>query len=573
MCGKRVKNGRAMRRSLFAFTRTLCVFFSRASFPPLCHTRLPRVRAPPAHHVHDGEPTRERGRERAGRGGALRQTAGAARSEEQTVKNTPPGGLPRHSACPLPRLCCAHWDAWSVQQRVVGGSGHRQRRASAAHASLRTIPSPSPPHQPTLPSTPQQPQIILLREGTDTSQGTPQLVSNINACAALADTVRTTLGPRGADKLIHDSRGNVTISNDGATIMKLLEVVHPAAKTLVDISLGQDAEVGDGTTTVVLLAGELLRCVKPFVEDGVHPSAIAAALRSAGALAGARLTELAVPIATARSDPAARAALAECAGTSLNSKLVSGERDFFAGMVVDAVLALDPDTLDLACLGIHKVQGGGLRDSSLVDGVAFKKTFAYAGFEMQPKRVAKPAVLCLNVELELKSEKDNAEVRLTDPSDYQSIVDAEWNIIYAKLASCADAGATVVLSRLAIGDLATQWFAGRGIVCAGRVPAADMDRVLAATGASLASTTRGLTPDVLGRADVYEEKQVGDARFSFLTGCPSRRTATLILRGGSPAFVDEAERSLHDAIMVVRRAVKTGTVVAGGGAVDMELSR
>lgn len=398
-------------------------------------------------------------------------------------------------------------------------------------------------------------------------------MSNINACAALADTVRTTLGPRGADKLIHDARGTVTISNDGATIMKLLEVVHPAAKTLVDISLGQDAEVGDGTTTVVLLAGEILRCVKPFVEDGVHPSAIAAALRSAGALAGARLQELAVPIATARTDPAARAALVECAGTSLNSKLVSGERDFFAGMVVDAVLALDPDTLDLASLGIHKVQGGGLRDSTLVDGVAFKKTFAYAGFEMQPKRVADPKVLCLNVELELKSEKDNAEVRLTDPSDYQSIVDAEWNIIYAKLAACVDAGATVVLSKLAIGDLATQFFADRGVVCAGRVPAADMQRVLAATGASLASTTRGLTPDVLGSAAVYEEKQVGGDRFSFLTGCPSRRTATLILRGGSPAFVDEAERSLHDAIMVVRRAVKTGTVVAGGGAVDMELSR
>lgn len=385
--------------------------------------------------------------------------------------------------------------------------------------------------------------------------------------------MRTTLGPRGADKLIHDSRGAVTISNDGATIMKLLEVVHPAAKTLVDISLGQDAEVGDGTTTVVLLAGEILRCVKPYVEEGVHPNAIARAVRAAGALAGKRLKELAVPIATARGDPAARAALVECAGTSLNSKLVSGEKDFFAAMVVDAVLALDEATLDLKRLGIHKVQGGGLRDSRLVAGVAFKKTFAYAGFEMQPKRLEGVAVLCLNVELELKSEKDNAEVRLSGPADYQAIVDAEWNIIYAKLQACADVGATLVLSKLAIGDLATQWFSDRGVVCAGRVPAADMDRVLAATGAALQSTTRGLTPAILGRAAVYEERQVGGDRFSFLTGCPAAQTATLILRGGSPAFVDEAERSLHDAVMIVRRAIKTGAVVPGGGAVDMELSR
>lgn len=366
-------------------------------------------------------------------------------------------------------------------------------------------------------------------------------------------------------------KGNVTISNDGATIMRLLEVVHPAAKVLVDISLSQDSEAGDGTTTVVLLAGELLREVKGYVEEGVHPAAIARALRGAGALAGERLRELAIPIGD-RDDPGTRATLVKCAATALNSKLVSGEGAFFAAMVVDAVLSLDPATLDLAMLGIKKVQGGGLRDSFLVDGVAFKKTFSYAGFEMAPKAVENPKVLALNIELELKAEKDNAEVRLTDPADYQAVVDAEWNIIYAKLQACADAGATVVLSRLAIGDLATQWFSDRSMFCAGRVPADDMARVCAATGAAVQATTAGLAPGVLGTCAKFEERQVGGDRFNFFTGCVGASTATMVLRGGSLQFIDEAERSLHDAVCIVRRALQHASVVTGGGAVDMEIS-
>jgi len=246
------------------------------------------------------------------------------------------------------------------------------------------------------------------------------------------------------DKLIHDDRGNVTISNDGATIMRLLEVVHPAASLLVDVARSQDSEVGDGTTTVVLLAGELLRAVKPFVEDGAPPRAVARALRAAGALACSRLRELAVPIGGGGgegNEREKREMLIKCASTSLNSKLVCGEKDFFAAMVVDAVSTLDQRTLDLSMLGVKKVVGGGLRDSFLVDGVAFRKTFSYAGFEMQPKRYENPLVLALNIELELKAEKDNAEVRLDDPSDYQAVVDAEWNIIYSKLQAIADSGA------------------------------------------------------------------------------------------------------------------------------------
>lgn len=415
-----------------------------------------------------------------------------------------------------------------------------------------------------------QPQIILLKEGTDVSQGKAQLISNINACIAVVDVVRTTLGPRGMDKLVHDDKGT-TISNDGATIMKLLDIVHPAAKILVDIAKSQDSEVGDGTTTVVLLAGEFLREAKPFIEDGVHPQLIIRAFRTAANLVVKKVKELAVSI-EGKSLEEKKKLLEKCAATTLSSKLVGGEKEFFAKMVVDAVASLGADSR-LNMIGIKKVQGGTMRDSFLVNGVAFKKTFSYAGFEQQPKSFKNPKILLLNLELELKSEKENAEVRLSDPSQYQSIVDAEWNIIYEKLDKCVKSGAKIVLSRLAIGDLATQYFADRDIFCAGRVMEEDLMRVARATGASVQTTVNNVIPDVLGQCELFEERQVGNERFNIFTGCPGGETATIVLRGGADQFIEEAERSLHDAIMIVRRALKNSNVVAGGGAIDMELSR
>ena len=397
-------------------------------------------------------------------------------------------------------------------------------------------------------------------------------MSNINAALAIVDIVRTTLGPRGMDKLVVDkNKGQSTISNDGATIMKLLDIVHPAAKTLVDIARSQDSEVGDGTTTVVLLAGEMLREAKQYVEDGVHPQLIMRAFRTAHRLATARLKELAVSIAG--KDPAdRRELLIKCAKTSMNSKLIGGERDFFGPMVVDAVLATEAADLRENLIGIKKVTGGTMRDSFLVRGVAFKKTFSYAGFEQQPKSFTDPKVLLLNVELELKSEKENAEIRLKDPTEYQKIVDAEWAIIYDKLDKCIASGAKVVLSRLAIGDLATQYFADRGVFCAGRVEALDMERVAKACGGMVQTTVNNLIPEVLGSCGGFEEKQVGNERYNLFTGCEESSTCTIVLRGGAEQFIEESERSLHDAICIVRRAVKHAEVVPGGGAIDMALS-
>ena len=448
-----------------------------------------------------------------------------------------------------------------------------------------------------------RPGIILLREGTDTSQvrqqkhedlqlrqlrrmsdslsslfnriqGTPQVISNINACQAVADTIRSTLGPAGRDKLVATNR--VTISNDGATLMKLLEIEHPAARTLVDISLSQDAAIGDGTTSVVLLAAEILMHVKGLVEADVHPQTLQRYLRQAGEQAVQHVQDLAVRYDSEQDAERFHDMLLKTAGTALNSKLIANHKDLFAPMVVEAVQALHKGgSLDdiQSLIAIKRIPGGDVRQSFLVNGVAFKKTFSYAGFEQMNKRYDNPKILLLNVELELKAEKENAEVRISSPQEYQSIVDAEWKVIYDKLDACVDSGAQIILSKLPIGDLATQYFADRGLFCAGRVTDGDLKRVAKATGGVVQTSTHGLTPDVLGVCGVFEEKQVGDERFNIFTNCPETLTSTIVLRGGTEQFIAESERSVHDALMVVKRSLQSGAVVAGGGAVEMHVAR
>lgn len=411
------------------------------------------------------------------------------------------------------------------------------------------------------------PNILLFKEGTDDSQGKPQMISNINACGALVDIVRTTLGPRGMDKLIH-STGSVTITNDGATVINELEVVHPATRILVDIAKAQDNDMGDGTTSVVVFAGELLKEAKVFIEDGVHPQLVIKGYREASIEAIKKIKEIAVTI----TEEKRKETLIKCAQTALSSKLVATYKEFFGKMVVDAVERLEGN-MDKSLIGIKKVTGGSVTDSFLVDGVAFKKTFSYAGFEQQPKKFVNPKICLLNLELELKAEKENAEIRIEKPEDYQSIVDAEWKIIYDKLDEIVKSGANVVLSKLPIGDLATQYFADRNIFCAGRVPEDDLKRVAKATGGSIQVTVNGLSTDVLGTCGEFEERQLGNERYNLFKKCDKAKSATIVLRGGAEQFIEEAERSLNDAIMIVRRATHAKSIIAGGGAIEMELSK
>ncbi|KAI8689144.1 T-complex protein 1 subunit eta [Fusarium keratoplasticum] len=414
----------------------------------------------------------------------------------------------------------------------------------------------------------QTPTIIVLKEGWYASMGKGQIISNINACLAVQATLKSTLGPYGGDLLMVDENGKQTITNDGATVMKLLDIVHPAARILVDIARSQDAEVGDGTTSVVVLAGSILKEMKDHVEQGISSQTIIKGLRKASAMAVNKIKEIAIDTSVADK----RETLSKLAATAMTSKLIKRNTDFFTKMAVDAVLALDQEDLNEKLIGIKKIPGGSLTDSLFINGVAFKKTFSYAGFEQQPKTFVQPKIACLNVELELKAEKDNAEVRVEQVSEYQAIVDAEWQIIYKKLDSVYQTGAKIVLSKLPIGDLATQFFADRDVFCAGRVASEDMERIIQATGAVLQSTCSDILPEHLGSCGKFEERQIGGERFNFFEDCSEAKTCTLVLRGGAEQFIAEVERSLHDAIMIVKRAILNRNIVGGGGACEMEVS-
>ena len=412
--------------------------------------------------------------------------------------------------------------------------------------------------------------ILVLKKDTENTKGKEQIISNIEACEAMAEVVRTTLGPRGMDKMIINENGT-TISNDGATIIKLLNIEHPAAKSLADVAKSQDNEIGDGTTSVMIFAGELLKEAKQFIQDGISPQIIINGYWKALQLAKKKLEECAITI-NDKSEEEKRNLLLRCAQTSLNSKLIANYKEFFSEMIVNAVEKLE-GFKDKDLIGIKHVTGGSITDSLLIDGVAFKKSFSYAGFEQQPKKFENAKIIILNVELELKSEKENSELRISNPEDFQSFVDAEWKIINKKLENIINSGANVVLSKLPIGDLATQYFADRNVFCAGRVQSEDIERVSKATGASLLQTCNDITEKSLGTCGLFEEKQIGAERFNLFQDCPNSKTATIIIRGGAEQFIEEAERSMNDAIMVVRRASKATSIVAGGGAIEMELSK
>ncbi|GBP06568.1 T-complex protein 1 subunit eta [Eumeta japonica] len=275
-------------------------------------------------------------------------------------------------------------------------------------------------------------------------------------------------------------------------------------------------EVGDGTTSVVLLAGEILKQVKPFVEEGVHPRIIIKAIRKSLQLCMDKINEMAIRIEK-QSKEEQRALLIKCAATAMSSKLIHQQKDFFSKMVVEAVLSLD-ELLPLNMIGIKKITGGSLEASQLVSGVAFKKTFSYAGFEMAPKSYNDCKIALLNIELELKAERDNAEIRVDNVKEYQKVVDAEWQTLQ-QTGKIHESGANVVLSKLPIGDVATQYFADRNMFCAGRVLDEDLKRTMKACGGAVMTTVNDINPKVLGKCDYFEERQIGSERFNIFKVC------------------------------------------------------
>ncbi|KAI4290916.1 T-complex protein 1 subunit eta [Pancytospora philotis] len=384
----------------------------------------------------------------------------------------------------------------------------------------------------------------------DSRSGVAQVVSNIEICNSVSDLLATTLGPYGLDKLFYGKKFIVT--NDGATILENMEFKHPVARMLAALSKSQDSDVGDGTTSVVILSAAVLNALLPCIREKMPLDEIVAALRELRGLCLAHIRSLAVEFSEAN--------LLRLAETCLSSKSVRNSRAHFARLLVDGLSGAGE-------LHISKVPGGSLLDSELVGGVAFEKTFTYAGYDQQPKKIHSPKVCLLNVELEWKSERENAELRIESIGEYQRVVDAEWAIIKEKLDDVIGKGANVVLSSQPIGDYATQYFAARGVFSAGRVR--NLDEIARSLGGRISSYTK--YADLCG-CDLFEERQLGKYRYNYFEGT-GIRARTLLLRGPGADVLEEVERAVHDAVCVIQTALRGRCLVTGGGSVEMQLSR
>ncbi len=412
--------------------------------------------------------------------------------------------------------------------------------------------------------------VLILREGTNRTVGKEAQRNNIMAARAIGDTVRTTLGPRGLDKMLVDSLGDITITNDGATILDEMEVQHPAAKMMVEIAKTQDDEVGDGTTSAVILAGELLKKAEDLIEKGIHPSIIVAGYKKGLARAQKILEGLAET--TTMKDTSI---LEKAAATSMNSKLVSGSREQFAQLAVKAVKEITDEregknVADIDHIQIVKKKGGSTLDTSLIQGIILDKEVVHAGM---PKRVENAKIALLDAALEIEKTEIDAEIRITDPSKMKGFIDEEENILKEMVEKIESTGANVVVCQKGIDDLAQHFLAKRNILAVRRAKKSDMEKLARAAGGNIVTNLEDLAKKDLGEAALVEERKIGEDRLVFVEGCKHPKAVSILIRGGLERVVDEAERSLHDALSVTSDIIEDGRVVAGGGSPEAEVAR
>ena len=412
--------------------------------------------------------------------------------------------------------------------------------------------------------------VILLKEGTKEARGREALKNNLTAAKLVAELVRTSLGPRGMDKMLVDSLGDVTITNDGAVMLKEMDVQHPAAKMMVEIAKATDNEVGDGTTSVVVLAGELLSQAEDLINKDVHPTVIVDGYRRAGEQALKFLREMAIKI-----DPDDREWLLKVAKVAMASKIVSPDALELANLVVDAVLTVadkKPDgtyKVDVDAIKLEKKPGGSITDTRLIRGVAIDKEVVHAGM---PKRVENARIALLNCPLEIEKPEFDAKINITSPEQMKAFLDEEAKMLKEMVDKIASVGANVVLCQKGIDDVAQHYLARAKILAVRRVKLSDMEKLARATGAKIVSNVDSLTSEDLGYADLVEERKIEEDKWVFIEGCKNPKSVTIFIRGGSQRVVDEVERSLRDAIMVTKDVLEKPYVVVGGGATEAELA-
>jgi len=407
--------------------------------------------------------------------------------------------------------------------------------------------------------------VVILREGTRENKGREAQKNNLTAAKLVAEVVKSSLGPRGMDKMLVDSLGDVTITNDGATILKEIDVQHPAAKMVVEVAKSVDNEVGDGTTSSVIFTGSLLEKAEELIDKNVHPSVIVDGYTAASIEALRTLDKIAIKVKTDDRD-----LLAKIANTSMYSKLVSEDSPVLSKIVVDAtqmIAELNEKTktlkVDLDNIKVEKKAGGSMQDTSLIKGIVLDKEVVHSGM---PKRIEKAKIALINSPLEIEKTEMSAEIRINDPQQMQMFLEEENNMLRAMVEKVKSSGATVLLCQKGIDDLAQHYLAKDGILAVRRVKESDMLKLTKATGARLVNNIDDLSSKDLGSADVVEERKVETDKWVFIEGCKNPKAVTILVRGGSQRVVDEADRSLHDALMVMKDVLEKPFIVAGGGA-------
>jgi thermosome len=412
--------------------------------------------------------------------------------------------------------------------------------------------------------------VLVLKEGTSRATGRDAQRANIMAAVTLAETIRSSLGPKGMDKMLVTSFGDVTISNDGATIVKEMDVQHPAAKMLVEVAKTQDTEVGDGTTSAMILAGALLKKAEDLLDQDVHPTVIIEGYKKAMEKALETMDKVAIKV-----DPLDKKRLMEVAITTLSGKsVVAGHYEKLAELVVDAVKQVaekigDKYKVDLDNIKLEKKKGESLDETQLISGVVLDKEVVHPGM---PKRIENAKIAILDCALEIEKTEITAKINITTPEQMKSFLDEESAMLKGLVDKVADSGATFVVVQKGIDDIAQHYFAKRGIAAIRRAKRSDIENLAKACSARIITTLEDLTAKDLGYAKLVEERRVGKDTMVFVEGCKNPKAVTILVRGGTDRMIDEAERSLHDAKCVVRNVVQDPWIVSGGGASEEEVA-
>ncbi|MFZ1023805.1 MAG: thermosome subunit beta [Thermoplasmata archaeon] len=412
--------------------------------------------------------------------------------------------------------------------------------------------------------------ILILKEGTERARDKSATASNIAAARAIADAVRTTLGPRGMDKMLVDSMGDITITNDGVTILKEVDVEHPAGKMLVEVAKTQDQQCGDGTTTAVVLAGELLKRAEYLLEQNIHPTVITRGFQI-GAAEGRRLLDAEIGSTV---NPKDEEILIDVATTAMGSKGVFGSRDKLAKIAVQAVQKVAETRggkvlADVDQIKVEKRHGGTIGDTSLIEGIILDKE---RGHPRMPSEVKSAKIALLNSALEIKKTEIESKINIKNPNQIQSFLDEEDKTFRRMVDSIKESGANVVVAQKGIDDVVLHYLAKAGIYAVKQVKESDMQKLARATGGKIVNGIKELTSADLGSANLVEERKVGDDDMTFVTGCKNPRSVSILIRGGSEHVTQEVERSLNDALKVVSSVLEDGVVCPGGGATEIDLA-